>query len=56
MRDAIQDPILWPRVETPELRFAEVGQTRAIQVAKQPKQAKDQITEPRGIGHDFHRP
>ena len=55
-RDAIQDPIVGPRIEAPELRLADVGQARAELIAEQPKQAKDHITDPGGIGHDFHRP
>src|SRR5713226_968422 len=49
----IQSAIIRLRVHMPETRPANVSQTRAELIAKQPKQAKDNVAVAGGIGHDF---
>jgi len=39
----------------PKPRFTDIGQSWAELVAKQPEQAKDDLADPSGIGHDFYR-
>ena len=55
-RNGVEQAVVSLRVDSPEARAADIGQSRAEAIAEQAEQAEYHVAVGAGVGHDLRRP